>query len=178
MLSGCAAAGGFEPPLPGAVETEGWRPERRSRLGSPERGAGSPNGLTEGFSCSVYGQTPPPHVRSAPPLTRRGMGATRQHIPKNAEPLSGALHFLCPAARKNLKLFKKCCILFVRTVLYSWYSVRVGRPGLPLGADKFPTNKRENAGVFRKIRRFRAEFSGIGCLLFVFKIYCRYFSCL
>ena len=36
--------------------------------GSPERGAGSPNGLTEGFSCSVYGQTPPPHVRSAPPL--------------------------------------------------------------------------------------------------------------
>ena len=41
---------------------------RRSRLGSPERGAGSLNGLTEGFSCSVYGQTPPPHVRSAPPL--------------------------------------------------------------------------------------------------------------
>ena len=40
----------------------------RSALGSPERGAGSPNGLTEGFSCSVYGQTPPPHVRSAPPL--------------------------------------------------------------------------------------------------------------
>ena len=104
--------------------------------------------------------------------------APRQHIPKNAEPLSGALHFLCPAARKNLKLFKKCCILFVRTVLYSWYSVRVGRPGLPLGADKFPTNKRENAGVFRKIRRLRAEFSEIGCLLFVFKIYCRYFSCL
>ena len=25
MLSGCAAAGGFEPPLPGAVETRGWR---------------------------------------------------------------------------------------------------------------------------------------------------------
>ena len=104
--------------------------------------------------------------------------APRQHIPKNAELPPGALHFLCPAARKNLKLFKKCCILFVRTVLYSWYSVRVGRPGLPLGADKFPTNKRENAGVFRKIRRFRAEFSEIGCLLFVFKIYCRYFSCL
>ena len=59
MLSGCAAAGGFEPPLPGVVETEGWRPERRSRLGSPERGAGSPNGLSEGFSCSVDEQTPP-----------------------------------------------------------------------------------------------------------------------
>ena len=41
-------------------------PLRRSRLGSPERGAGSPDGLTEGFSRSVYGQTPPPHVRSAP----------------------------------------------------------------------------------------------------------------
>ena len=37
----------------------------RSALGAPERGAGSPNGLTEGFSCSIYGQTPPPHVRSA-----------------------------------------------------------------------------------------------------------------
>ena len=44
------------------------QPTARSALGSPERGAGSPNGLTEGFSCSVYGQTPPPHVRSAPPL--------------------------------------------------------------------------------------------------------------
>ena len=32
MLSGCAAAGGFEPPLPGAVETGGWR-------AAPERGA-------------------------------------------------------------------------------------------------------------------------------------------
>ena len=43
-------------------------PKRRSRLGSPERGAGSPNGLTEGFFYSVDEQTPPPHVRSAPPL--------------------------------------------------------------------------------------------------------------
>ena len=25
MLSGCAAAGGFKPPLPGMVETGGWR---------------------------------------------------------------------------------------------------------------------------------------------------------
>ena len=34
MLSGCAAAGGFEPPLPGAVETGGWRvaaPQRHEK---------------------------------------------------------------------------------------------------------------------------------------------------
>ena len=31
----------------------------RSALGAPERGAGSPNGLTEGFSRSVDEQTPP-----------------------------------------------------------------------------------------------------------------------
>ena len=31
----------------------------RSALGAPERGAGSPNGLTEGFHRSVDVQTPP-----------------------------------------------------------------------------------------------------------------------
>ena len=50
----------------------------------------------------------------------------------------------------TVSLFKNYCILFCENVLYSPYSVRVGRPGLPLGADEFPGEQRENAGVFRK----------------------------
>ena len=46
--------------------------------------------------------------------------------------------------------FKNNSILFHKSVLYSSYSVRVGRPGLPLGADVSPAFYRENAGVFRK----------------------------
>ena len=59
-------------------------------------------------------------------------------------PLSGAL------GKRKFQLFKNCCILFWGNVLYFPRSVRVGRPGLPLGADISPAFYRENAGVFRK----------------------------
>ena len=52
--------------------------------------------------------------------------------------------------RRKFQLFKNCCILFWGNVLYFPRSVRVGRPGLPLGADISPAFYRENAGVFRK----------------------------
>ena len=51
----------------------------RSTQGSPERGAGSPNGLTEGFYRSVDEQTPPVSLtlNHLPFQGRRGRFAPR-----------------------------------------------------------------------------------------------------
>ena len=67
-----------------------------------------------------------------------------------SQPLRPASSPIGEPRRRKFQLFKNCCILFWGNVLYFPRSVRVGRPGLPLGADISPAFYRENAGVFRK----------------------------